>query len=367
MLLIILASSLLVLVLIVYAYMRMPKFGAASHGERLQRIRRSPNFRNGQFQNLSVTPSLTEGASMTKVMKEFFFVKRPARMPPAVLPSQKIDLHSLNPSANVLVWFGHSSYFMQISGKKFLVDPVLSGHASPFKFTTKSFPGSDIYTVAEIPDIDYLIITHDHWDHLDYETVTKLKPRVGNIITGLGVGAHLERWGFNKKIIFEIDWNEEINLPDGFKINSVPARHFSGRGFKRNRSLWLSFILTTPSIKVFVGGDSGYDEHFKKTGKEFGPFDLAILECGQYNQSWKYIHMMPEEVVQAAIDLNAKLLLPVHWSKFSLSLHDWNEPILRVVAESKKKHITTIHPLIGEAVDLSDIREYQDWWESVKP
>jgi L-ascorbate metabolism protein UlaG (beta-lactamase superfamily) len=363
MLLIIIISIVLALIIIVYAYMRLPKFGAASSGERLQRIHHSPNFKNGQFQNLSVTPSFTEGATMGKVMKEFFFVKSPGRRPPGVLPSQKIDLHVLDPDSNVLVWFGHSSYFMQIDRKKFLVDPVLSGHASPFKFTTKSFPGSDVYTVDEIPSIDYLIITHDHWDHLDYETVTKLKPRIGKIITGLGVGAHLERWGFDQKIIFENDWNEELMLEDGFKVHSVPARHFSGRTFLRNRSLWLSFILTTPSMKIFVGGDSGYDTHFENTGNEFGPFDLAILECGQYNKSWKYIHMMPEEVVQAAIDLKAKVLLPVHWSKFSLSLHDWNEPILRVVKESKKKNVTTIHPLIGEAVDLKNIREYATWWD----
>lgn len=362
MLLIIIVSALVALIIIVNLYMRLPKFGAPSLGERLQRIHNSPNFKNGQFQNLSVTPSLTEGASMTKVMKEFFFVKRPGRVPPTVLPSQKIDLLSLDPDRNVLVWFGHSSYFIQIDGKKFLVDPVLSGHASPFKFTTKSFPGSDVYTADEIPAIDYLIITHDHWDHLDYETVMKLKQRIGKVVTGLGVGAHLERWGFDKKIIFENDWNEEQVLEEGFKINTVPARHFSGRGFKRNRSLWLSVILTTPSMKIFIGGDSGYDEHFRKTGNEFGPFDLAILECGQYNQSWKYIHMMPEEVVQASIDLKAKVLLPVHWSKFSLSLHDWNEPILRVVAESKRKNVTAIHPLIGEAVDLNNMHEYSDWW-----
>jgi L-ascorbate metabolism protein UlaG (beta-lactamase superfamily) len=197
---------------------------------------------------------------------------------------------------------------MQIDGKRFLVDPVLNGSASPVKFTTRSFKGSDVYTTGAIPDIDYVFITHDHWDHLDHDTITQLKPKIKKIITGLGVGEHLERWGFEKGAIIERDWNEKIVLEDGFVVNTAPARHFSGRGFKRNGSLWMSFILQTPTMKIYIGGDSGYDTHFIEIGNKFGPFDLAVLENGQYDKNWKYIHMMPEEVVQAAEDLRAKVL-----------------------------------------------------------
>ena len=345
--------------------MQQAKFGKMPEGNRLEKIKNSPNYRNGKFQNLSYTPDLKEGVSYFTVIKSFFFGKSKRSIPGSVLPSLKTDLHTLDISENIFVWFGHSSYFLQIDGKKILVDPVFSGHASPVKFTTKSFAGGDVYSVDDIPAIDYLFITHDHWDHLDYETVTKLKPKVSKIITGLGVGAHLEHWGFDKKIVIEKDWNEAVILDPGFTVNTTPGRHFSGRGLRRNGSIWLSFVLTTPGMKIFLGGDSGYDTHFKKIGDEFGPFDLALLECGQYNEYWKYIHMMPEETVQAAIDLKAKAFIPVHWSKFSLALHAWDEPIIRVVRESERRNVPVITPVIGEEVNLKANKIYEKWWEKV--
>ena len=319
--------------------MQQPQFGKLPSGERLERIKKSPNYKDGQFQNIHFTPNLAEGVSMFTVMRQFFFGKSKHSKPPGVLPSKKTDLLNLDPDKNSLVWFGHSSYFIQVDGKKILVDPVFSGAASPVSFTTKSFPGSDVYTTDDLPEIDYLFISHDHWDHLDYKTVVKLKPKVKQVITSLGTAAHLEHWGYDKNKIIEKDWNEEIILDNGFIVHTTPGRHFAGRTLKRNRSIWMSFVLQTPSMKLFLGGDSGYDTHFAEIGNKYGPFDLAILECGQYNAYWKYIHMMPEETVQAGIDLKAKKILPVHWAKFSLSLHDWDEPIKRVTAEAAKKHM----------------------------
>jgi L-ascorbate metabolism protein UlaG (beta-lactamase superfamily) len=346
--------------------MQQPQFGKTPSGERLERMKRSPNYKNGAFENLHHTPALTEGVSYYRVFKEFFFDKSKNVQPATVLPSQKIDLRKLNPAEDLIVWFGHSSYFMQIDSKRILVDPVLSGNASPLSFTTKSFKGADVYTVDELPDIDYLFISHDHYDHLDYKTVKALKNRVKKVITGLGVGAHLEHWGYDINSIMEKDWNEEIVLEEGFKVNTTPARHFSGRGFKRNGTLWMSFVLTTPSRKIYLGGDSGYDTHFAEIGNKYGPFDLVILENGQYGKNWKYIHMMPEEVVQAAIDLKAKKLFPVHWSKFALSVHSWDEPIRRVVAESKKRNMPLLHPVIGEATRIDDSVQHASWWERLK-
>ena len=357
----------LVVVAFIYFFMRQPPFGNRASGARLEKIRRSPNFRNGQFQNLSPTPALTEEASYYGIFREFFFGNKEKRTPPAVLPSKKTDLFQLDPGEDILVWFGHSSYFLQTDGNKILVDPVLSGNASPVKFTTKSFKGSDVYTADEIPEIDYLFISHDHWDHLDYDTMIRLRPKIKMVVTGLGVGAHLESWGFSPERIIEKDWNEELNLGNGFVVHTMPARHFSGRGFKRNTSLWLSFVLITPSKKIYLGGDSGYDSHFAIIGEKFGPFDLAILENGQYNKSWKYIHMMPEEVVQAALDLHAKKLFPVHWSKFSLSIHAWDEPITRVVHEANKRNVVVLHPLIGEKVRfMEDHPPASMWWDAVR-
>jgi L-ascorbate metabolism protein UlaG (beta-lactamase superfamily) len=358
-------AIILLIFIAVYFFMRGAQFGSMPKGESLKKIQVSPHYRNGQFQNLSNTPQLTEGASFFGILKKFFFEKRAQRIHPAPLPSVRTDLLNLKPDRNILVWFGHSSYFMQIDNRTFLVDPVFSGNASPLRFTTKSFKGTDIYKVPDFPDIDYLIISHDHWDHLDYKTILQLKPKVKRVITGLGTAAHILSWGYDKNRIEERDWNDKIILEDGFILNTVPARHFSGRGFKRNRSIWLSFVLTTPSKNIFIGGDSGYDRHFAEIGNQFGPFDLAILEDGQYNRYWKYIHMNPEETVQAALDLKANKLLPVHWGKFSLSIHSLDEPIIRIKKEAELRDVKLLHPMIGEMADLNINQAFGSWWEGI--
>jgi L-ascorbate metabolism protein UlaG (beta-lactamase superfamily) len=351
----------LLLALALWLFLKGPVFGAKPEGDRLKRIEASPHYSKGKFHNIEFTPQLTEGATFGGVLFDFLFRKSKKRSP-EILKTIKTDLLSLDPAKDVLVWFGHSSYFLQVDGKKFLVDPVFSGNASPLSFTTKSFKGSDIYTVDELPLIDYLLLTHDHYDHLDYRTIPELKPKVNRVITGLGVGAHLEEWGYDPATIIERDWNETVDLVKGFKLDTTTARHFSGRQFNRNGTLWLSFVLSTPNYKIFIGGDSGYGEHFKKIGDAFGPFDLAILENGQYNKHWKHIHLMPEEVITAAEDLKAKNILPVHWSKFALALHDWDEPIIRVTAEAEKKNVNVVTPMIGEELDLKKMDAQSHWW-----
>jgi L-ascorbate metabolism protein UlaG (beta-lactamase superfamily) len=350
----------------VYVFLQQAQFGRKPTGERLEKIRKSPNFKEGQFQNLSFTPDLAEGVSYFRVLKEFIFDQSKRIKPETTLPSVKSDLLHLNKEEDVLVWFGHSSYFMQIDGKTMLVDPVFSGAASPVKFTTQSFAGSDVYSVGDFPEIDYLFISHDHWDHLDYETILKLKSKVKKVITGLGTGEHLEFWGYDPLKIEEKDWNEAVDLGGGFKVDITPGRHFSGRDFARNRAMWVSFVLQTPTKKIFLGGDSGYDTHFKKIGDTFGPFDLVLLECGQYNYNWKYIHMMPEEVAQAAEDLGAKKLMPVHWGKFALGQHDWDEPVIRVTTAARLKNLPLVTPMIGEVVNLNEDKVFPAWWEKVK-
>lgn len=283
-----------------------------------------------------------------------------------ILPSVKTNLHLIPADEHFFVWFGHSSYYLQLDGKKILVDPVFSGNASPIPGTVKSFKGTNTYVAEDIPEIDYHIITHDHWDHLDYDTMKKLKSRINYIITGLGVRAHLEKWGFDAATIHEMDWDQTLDLGAGFIVNSVAGRHFSGRGLKRQQSLWLSIVLSTPGYNIFIGGDSGYDTHFKKTGDEFGPFDIAFLECGQYNAAWKYIHMMPEEVAKAAKDLKAKRFIPVHWGKFALAYHAWDEPVMRVVKAAAEKHVPVVTPMIGEKVLLdAPEKEWKKWWEGI--
>lgn len=346
-----------------YTFLKSSRFGKTANGIRLEKIKASENYKNGAFQNQSPTPDLTEGVTYYSVLKEFILGDKKRNKPSEEIPATKTDLHLLNSEKEVIVWFGHSSYFIQLDGKKILVDPVLSKTASPFSFTTKAFKGSNQYTPDDIPTVDYVFISHDHWDHLDYKTMKALQPKIGKVICGLGTGAHLEHWGFTPEQIIEKDWNENFQLEDGFTVNTVPARHFSGRGLKRNQSLWLSFAVQTPSMKLFIGGDSGYDNHFAAAGEKFGPFDLAILENGQYDKSWKYIHMQPEEVLKAAQELRAAKLFPVHSSKFALANHDWDEPLKKITALAKDTHLELLTPRIGDIAYLKQNQKFTKWWE----
>jgi L-ascorbate metabolism protein UlaG (beta-lactamase superfamily) len=364
---IILLSVALLCIVTVFFYMRQEKFGKAPGGKRLELIKQSPNYNKGQFQNVHFTPMMTEGYSLTKTTLDFIFKKFPRQKPTVEIPSIKTNLLKLPLDSNVLVWFGHSSYFLQVDGKRFLIDPVFSGNASPIPNSNKSFPGTDIYTAADMPEIDYLLITHDHYDHLDYETVIALKDKIKTVICGLGVGSHFEHWGFNLNKIIEKDWNESFITADGITIHTAPARHFSGRGFTRNNTLWLSYILQTPNLKIYMGGDSGYDTHFADIGKKFGGFDLAILDNGQYNVAWQAIHMLPDEVLKATNDLKAKRLMPVHSSKFVLAQHPWDEPLRKITELSEGSNTPLVTPMIGELVNLNDEKQvFKKWWTAIE-
>jgi len=345
-----------------FLYLQQPIFGKAPSGERLARVQSSPNYSKGKFQNVSVTPSLTEGYSYVSIIYEQFFKTHPNLEPSANIPTTKTDLRQLSPSENILVWFGHSSYFMQLEGHTFLVDPVLSGNASPIPGSVKAYKGTDPYTVADFPEIDYLLISHDHYDHLDYTTIVGLRDKVKTVVCGLGVGAHFEHWGYAPNILIENDWNETLDFGD-LKIHTATARHFSGRALSRNNTLWLSYVVETPTRKIYVGGDSGYEAHLAEIGALHGPFDLAILDNGQYNAAWKEIHFKPEEVVQAAIDLRAKRLMPVHSSKFTLAMHPWNEPLREVYKFAQDRNVPLVTRIIGEKVLLDEETQlFNVWW-----
>lgn len=349
--------------LAVFVFLQQPVFGADPAGSRLERIRHSTNYRDGSFQNLSPTAVMAEGVSPIKMMRDYLN-KSPINTPEEPLPSVKTNLTTLPDSVPTIVWFGHSSYLIKASGLIFLVDPVFSGNASPVTFFGYSFPGSDVYTPADMPPIDFLVLSHDHYDHLDYRTIVQLIPTVKKFYVPLGVGAHLERWGVPADRITELDWWEGGTVAPGVRLTATPARHFSGRSLARGRTLWTSYVLNLPGYSLYLGGDSGYDTHFKAIGDKYGPFDLAILECGQYNADWPSIHMMPEEVVTAAQDLRAKTLLPVHWAKFALAYHAWNEPIERVTKRAAEQHFPLTTPRIGEPVRVGVSYPRDIWWNS---
>lgn len=339
-------------------------FGKTPDAARKESYKNLKNFENGVFQNLLPTPALTEGASMTKVFIDFFGKIQDSE-PKQALPSEKNDLKNLRKTDNLLVWFGHSSYFMQVEGQTFLVEPVFSGQASPVPNSVKAFPGTDVYSVEDFPTIDYLLISHDHWDHLDFETVLKLKSKTKKVICGLGVGSHFEYWGFEKNQIIEKNWYETVDLEVG-TITLTPARHFSGRLLRRNGTLWTSFVLKTPIRQFFLGGDSGYGNHFVEIGEKFGPFDLAILECGQYNLKWRYIHSLPDEIILESKELKTSYILPVHHSKFRLAQHAWYEPLEKLSELADEENLALITPKIGQIIDLDHLEKPTErWWKSL--
>jgi L-ascorbate metabolism protein UlaG (beta-lactamase superfamily) len=343
---------------------QQPVVGGKPSGKRLERIVQSPHYRQGSFQNSSPTAVQSKEFSVWKLLHRQ--LNPPAgKEPGTALPVVKTDL-SLSNDHPTVTWFGHSSYYIVIGGRRILVDPVLSAHAAPVSFFGKSYPGTNTYTPDDFPTLDVVLITHDHYDHLDHKTIVRLKSKVNHFYTSLGVGAHLERWGIEPEKITELDWWESMMLVEGIELIAVPARHFSGRSVKRNNTLWSSFIMKSEKYRLYLGGDSGYDTHFKTIGEKYGPFDLAILECGQYNTMWPLIHMMPEEAVQAALDLRADAVLPVHWGRFSLALHPWKEPIERILAAAKNQPIKITTPMIGEPVIIGESYPSSRWWDDVK-
>ena len=305
----------------------------------------------GQFRNLHPTPQMTSDKGFAGSMWGILFGSKERREPASALPVLKPDLHRLERAEDALVWFGHSSYLLQLDGVRLLVDPVLTDKW-PMSLFFSPFKGTDVFSPEDMPDVDCLIVTHDHWDHLDYETVMQLKNRVDKVVCPLGVGEHFEYWGFEKSSLVELDWFEDTVLDKGFLLHCLPARHFSGRSLKANQALWASFLIETPSQKIYMGGDSGYDTHFAEIGKQYPGIDLAILENGQYNEDWKYIHTMPQYLGQVARDLNAEKILTVHHSKYALARHRWDEPLKNAMNLKEKDSLNVLMPIIGEVVRL---------------
>lgn len=335
--------------------------GKNPSGELKKKVQASKNFRGGKFNNLLHTKMFADDSTILKMISDLIKAT-PNRKPHADIPALKSNLLHFPNTETHLTWFGHSSYHIFMDGKHILVDPVFSGHASPIPSMVKAFAGTNIYNADDFADIDILILTHDHYDHLDYKTLKSLKSRIKSIYCSLGVASHLHYWGFSNSIINELDWWESAEITENIRLTATPARHFSGRTLKRAQTLWSSFVLENKTQRLFIGGDSGYGNHFKEIGEKFESFDLAILECGQYNSKWPFIHMTPEQTVQANIDLHSKQLLPVHWGKFALAYHPWNEPINRLVANAKSSGVDYTTPKIGETIIIGTTKTPNEWW-----
>lgn len=351
----ILIATLVVLAVTAPIYLHLPRFGKFPSGTRLERIRRSPNYRNGQFQNLVETDVMAKksASAFAKTLIHIAFGKKKiALTPEKPLNMVKRDLKNLPADRDLYVWFGHSAYLLSLHGTTVLVDPTFVT-ASPVSFINKPFAGTDLYKPEDMPlHIDYLVITHDHYDHLDCETIEQLKDRVGHVICPLGVGEHLERWGILPEQLIEMDWNEKSALSEDWTVYCLPSQHFSGRSFRRNNTLWASFLLETPSGKIFLGCDGGYGPHFREIGEAHPDIDLAILENGQYNEQWSGIHTMPENLGREAVELGAKRVITVHHGKYALALHPWDEPLRNEQIARDEHGLNLIVAELGEITEL---------------
>lgn len=322
-------------------------------------IKQSPNYNGETFVNTiptSVsTPNPAEPLNLWGMISP-----QPGKNPSTPLPSSRFNKATF--SDGELVWFGHSTVLLKTNGITVLTDPIFY-NASPIPYTVKPFPIQHELTLQHLPEIDVVVISHDHYDHLDYRAIVEIDAIVKQYLVPLGVKGHLQRWGVADSKIKEMDWYDSTTQ-DSVVFTMAPSRHFSGRGFRRSATLWGSWIIQSGDLNIYFSGDSGYFEEFREIGKRYGPFDFAFVENGAYNLNWTQIHMMPEESVQAAIDLQANVFFPIHWGRFDLSSHTWDEPISRARAAAEKMGIALASPLIGEVFTATEF-PVAPWWVSV--
>ncbi len=359
-----------ILVIAILAFTNLyPSFGGNSTKSQKVGYEQSQQFKEGKFRNVKPVPEDLAFSDKLSLAYTFFTTKVSNGRPKADLIPQKIDSISIaNYSGEArMIWFGHSSFLLQIDGKNILIDPMFGAVAAPHpllgkKRFNKEFP----IVIEQLPQIDAVIFSHDHYDHLDYESVLKIKDKTNHFYTPLGVGNHLTAWGVSESKITEMDWWQETQFGN-LKFVCTPAQHFSGRGLNNAQStLWSSWVITSENENIFFSGDSGYADHFKEIGEKYGPFDLALMECGQYNQMWSDIHMMPEETAQAGIDVKAKKIMPIHWAGFKLALHEWTDPIKRVEAKATELNLQVIAPQIGQEIIVKDsVTTYPNWWQNI--
>jgi len=336
-----------------------PTFGGTPAGESLATIEQSDNFTGGEFVNLVETSVDTREPGESMGIASFIFPPE-GKNPTQPVPSERFDKLSLQPGD--FVWFGHSTVLFKTGQLTVLIDPVFN-RASPVPLGGKPFAMEYTFHSSDIPATDVVLISHDHYDHLDYKAISQLAQTNRLFIVPLGNRAHLIRWGVAADKIIELDWYENHSVADT-QFTLTPSRHDGGRGItNRNSTLWGSWVITTELFNVYFSGDSGYFDEFKRIGQRFGPFDIAFIENGAYDKSWSQIHMLPEESVQAAIDLKASAYFPIHWGKFDLAKHQWSEPIERAVKAARENNMPLVSPIIGQQFQLNNL-PFNIWWKS---
>lgn len=342
-----------------------PAFGKRITRSEKQKFADLPHFIDGKFRN---TPPIVSpgGLETIQSLAKDYFVGKADLHPANPMPSKKFERHAGVESPHV-TWLGHSCFLVEWKDKIILVDPMLGKVPLPFNIKDMRYPVEEAFDVESLPVIDWVVYSHDHYDHLDYDTLKLIKDRVRKFFVPLGMGKRLQGWGVPEHRIFELDWWESLD-DDGIRFTAAPARHFSGRlGIDYAETLWCSWVFEWEDYKLFYSGDSGYGKHFEEIGRRFGPFDLVMMECGQYDERWPGVHMHPEESMQAFLDANGQHVIPIHWGAFTLAFHKWDDPPEQMLQLAEQNGAHVVIPKIGETVDIKTLDSYKTtpWWKPV--
>lgn len=342
------------------------QFGGPLQPAHINLYRQSPQWKDGRFHNLEETRLALQPHVLPRILYKQLS-DRQARQPAVSLPVRRPEKHWWSSPADEthVAWYGHAAILLHMTGQTILIDPMFGPDASPIgPIRTRRFSADTLGVLDHIPAADLVLISHDHYDHLDLASIERLRGKVKHYLVALGVGRHLVRWGIPAEQITEFDWWDEHRAGD-LKITFTPTRHFSGRGLRdRMRSLWGGWVIDSGTDSVWFSGDGGYGGHFREIGERLGPFDLGLMECGQYNRYWHDIHLFPGESVQAALDTGVKHAVPVHWGAFALSFeHAWHEPAEAFLAEAARNGLPASTPALGEWFVPGDT-SHSPWWPS---
>jgi L-ascorbate metabolism protein UlaG (beta-lactamase superfamily) len=335
-------------------------------GLRRERVAGSPHQSDGRFRNLTNLQPDLKGGFAPSIAGEFMFGGK-RRAPAGKLPSRdpRESWAQTSETGLRVTWLGHSTLWLEIDGVRILTDPVFGERASPVRFAGPKRYHATPVPLEALPEFDVLLLSHDHYDHLCRSTIEQLAKRSVHVVTALGVGAHLETYGFAPELIHELDWNESIELP-GVRFTATPAQHFSGRSLgSRNATLWASFVIQTARRKLFFSGDTGLFPELSEIGRRFGPFDVTMLEIGAFHPAWGDIHLGPANALVAHQMLGGTFLFPIHWGTFDLAIHKWNEPAEELYTGAAAHGARLIMPELGQVLEPERTLEVAPWWRDV--
>lgn len=363
------------LIITIFLISGCDQFGSIPKDDDYIRMKESPNYNISDDKFLNQNPKVMNEMKKNsgfwvnprKNLANNFFFNSNITSPETELPENKTSLNEsfVNSTNNIkFAWLGHSSILMSINNKVILIDPIFASSASPFSWLIKRYQ-PPVFKMKELPKIDFILISHDHYDHLDMKTIKFFnKNKNISFVVPLGVGSHLKKWGVPDSRIIEMDWWDS-KIIKGIKFICTPAQHFSGRkGFiETQKSLWASWVVKSGNRSFYFSGDSGYSKHYKQIGDKYGPMEVVFMDSGQYNTRWKEVHNMPDEVIKGFVDLKGENLIPIHWGMFTLAMHNWFDPPVEIKKRAKDQNISLITPIIGQVINMKKMTSTESWWE----